>query len=228
MSVIIYLITFLFLYASISSEIFREPGVYYFLLLVSLLIIGFWYEFETKEEVFPREHFKLSSLLHQILGGFVCLLIFLIPILLLGRISPVSPVKPTDFFQTLFLNVVIVGMVETVMLVVYVRVVWLGILVFPFLFAFTHPSVAPLWTKGIFTQESVIFFAYAVCMAFIFILMFLMRDILKPKMDKKGNPLEEKRLWKYFGAVQVAVFHGGINAVAIISMMTIGGLTLGL
>lgn len=235
-SVIVYLITFTFLYATVSSTILQEPGVYYLLLLLSLLLIGFWHEYELRKEakkkdikdierfeVFPREHFKLNALPHQIFGGLIAIFVFFIIMMAFGHIaSKGSAIQPVDFFQNFLLMVGIVGMVETVMLIVYVRVVWLGVFIFPFLFAFTHPMIAMNWTKGIFTPESILFFAYAVSHAFIFVGLFLARDYLKPKK----NP-EEKQAWKFFGGIMVAVYHGGINVIAIFTLITVSGVPLG-
>lgn len=226
-SVIVYLMTFMFIYASITSDIFRNPGVYYLLLLLTLLMITLWYEGETKEDVFPREHFKLSNVPHQVLGGFMFGFGYLFLMLGIGTILPrtATVATPEHFAGTLILMIVIVGMVETIMLIVYVRIVWMGIIIFPFFFAYIH--VAPLWTQGIFTQDSIFFFVYAVMNAFLFIAMFMARDAFRPALDKKGNPLENKHAYKFFGAVTAAVYHGFINVISVFAIVTIGGVALG-
>jgi hypothetical protein len=226
MSVIVYLITFIFIYATTSSELLREPGVYYLLLLLSLLMIGFWYELDTNEEVFPREHFRIANVPHQVAGGLALGMGFVILITAIGTVTPKAVATTGNFFSTLLLMVIVVGMVEVIMQIVYVNVVFLGVFIFPFLFAFTHPQIAPNWTEGIITQESVMFFIYAVSMAFVFIAIYLLRDYLRPAEDEDGNPIEERRAYKYFGAVAVATFHGVINAVSIFAFVSVGGVAL--
>lgn len=232
-NVLIFTISFLFLSASITSTFLQNMALYYLVLLIGLLTIVLLHERDMNNagqniEVLPSEHFMLGSIPQQVIGGFVLLVAYLVPMLILGSITPIRSTTPSNFFETFGVQVAMVGIVEAVMLIVYVRVVFMGIVIFPFLFAFIHPSVGPMWAQGIITPDSVLFFASAVIFGFIFIAIFLLRDVLKPAkiQDERGRELYLGRgnAWRYFGAITMAIFHAGINTISIFAHLSIGGI----
>lgn len=233
-SILVFLMTFLFIYMTTTASITSHSSAYYFLLFVALLgVIGLHErnlpEINAHTEILPREHFRISSLPMQVIGGFLLLLVYMIPVVLIGSIKALGPISLDGFFRTLFLQIVVIGMVEALLLIVYVRVVFKGIFVFPFIFAFLHPQVGPLWMQGIVTNESILFFFSAVLFGFVFIGIFLARDVLKPAQirDEETNELitiGRGNAYKLFGAVSMAVFHGGINTISIIASANIGGI----
>jgi hypothetical protein len=244
-SILVFLATFMFLLLANATTLLSEPIVYYSILLLFLIGIMGLYEGNMRDrrltamqsgekmdagiEIIPWEHFRLSSLPMQVIGGFLLLLIYLIPVVLIGNIAALGPIPIDGFFRTLFMPLVMVGMIEALLLIIYVRVVFKGIFVFPFIFAFLHPQVGPLWMQGIVTNQSILFFFSAVLFGFVFIGIFLARDVLKPPQirDKETNELitlGRGNAYKLFGAVSMAVFHGGINTISIIASANIGGI----
>lgn len=236
-SILVYSLTFLFLFAATTSPLLADPSIYYLILALVILTVAFMHQMnlmsltENKDEqieIIPWEHFRLSSLPMQVIGGFLFLLIYLIPVILVGTVRAIGPIPIDGFFRTLFLQIAIIGMVEALLLIIYVRVVFKGIFVFPFIFAFLHPQVGPMWVQGIVTNESILFFFSAVLFGFVFIGIFLARDVLKPLeiKDPETNEiitLSTAKSYKLFGAVAMAIFHGGINTFSIIFSANIGG-----
>lgn len=245
MTILVFLATFMFLLLANATSLLSEPIAYYSILLLFLVGIIGLYEGNMRDrrimaihsgekvdmgiEIIPWEHFRLSSLPMQVIGGFLLGLLYMIPVLLVGNITALGPIPIDGFFRTLFMQIVMVGMIEALLLIIYVRVVFKGIFVFPFIFAFLHPQVGPMWVQGIVTNASILFFFSAVLFGFVFIGIFLARDVLKPAQirDEETNELitlGRGNAYKLFGAVSMAIFHGFINTISIIASASIGGI----
>ena len=210
-SVVVYFLTFLFLYATIKVEMPAE--LYYLLFAMILISIGLWVESDSqgKVKVFPRAQLRLTEVPPQVLGGFLFAAVFVIATVSLGTLTLKSDISIGAFIGELIPNIMLVGGVETLMLIVYLRVVYMGEFVYPFIFAFSHTRIASLWMQGQFPIESFTFFVYAVAQAVIFLLIYAGRTLLPEKIA----PI--------CGAIAVAVYHGGINTVTQYSEFATGG-----
>ena len=209
-SIVFYFLTFIFIYSTGHSDI--SVPMYYLLLAVVLITIGLWVETDSQGDVkvFPRSALKLGELPVQVLGGFLFAMIFIIAATALGTFSLRSNVEPWAFVADLIPQVMIVGGVETLMLIVYVRVVFMGGFLYPIIFAFSHTRIAMMWTQGLFPLESIVFFIYAVAQGVVFLAIYSGRVILPEPINKLCGP------------VAVAVYHGGINTATAFSEMTGG------
>lgn len=200
-SVVVYFLTFLFLYTTIKTEM--GTYTYYFYFALVLITIGMWVESDSKGKVkvFPREQLKLAELPPQVLGGFLFAGLFVLATVMIGTLVLKTDITVQGFIGELIPQIMIIGGVETLMLIVYVRIVYMGEFVYPFIFAFSHSRVAALWMTGQFPVEAILFFVYAVAQAVIFLLIYSGRTLLPAKLA----PI--------CGAVSVAVYHGGVNTV---------------
>lgn len=214
-SIVFYFLTFIFIYSTGHSDI--SVPMYYLLLAVVLITIGLWVETDSQDargvirvHVFPRSALKLSELPVQVLGGFLFAMVFIITATALGTFSLRSNVEPWTFVADLIPQIMIVGGVETLMLIVYVRVVFMGGFLYPIIFAFSHTRIAMMWTQGLFPLESIVFFIYAVAQGVVFLAIYSGRVILPEPINKLCGP------------VAVAVYHGGINTATAFSEMTGG------
>lgn len=209
-SIVVYFLTFIFIYSTGHSDI--SVPMYYLLFAVVLITIGLWVETDSHGdvEVFPRSALKIAELPPQVLGGFLFAMVFVIAATAVGTISMNSNVEPAAFIGELIPQIMVVGAVETLMLIVYVRVVFMGGYIYPFIFAFTHTRIAMMWTRGMFPLESIVFFIYAAAQGVIFMAIYSGRVVLPEPINKLCGP------------VAVAVYHGGINTATAYSEMTGG------
>lgn len=209
-SVIVYFLTFIFIYST-SQEDIAGP-LYYLLFAVVLLMIGLWVETDSEGDirVFPRAELKLRELPAQVLGGFLFAMGFVALATAVGTISLRADLDAGAFIGELIPQIMIVGAVETLMLVVYIGVVFMGPWVYPIIFAFSHTRIAALWTQGLFPLESVVFFIYAVAQGVIFLAIYSGRVILPEPVNKLCGP------------IAVAVYHGGVNTVTQFSELSGG------
>lgn len=209
-SIVVYFLTFIFIYSTGHSDI--SVPMYYLLFAVVLITIGLWVETDSKGavKVFPRSALKLNALPAQVLGGFLFAMVFIVAATAVGTISLKSNVEPIGFIGELVPQIMIVGAVETLMLIVYVRVVFMGGLLYPIIFAFSHTRIAMTWTQGAFPLESIVFFIYACAQGVVFLAIYSGRLVLPEPFNKLCGP------------VAVAVYHGSINTATAYSEMTGG------
>lgn len=209
-SIVVYFLTFLFIYA--TAEVELSVPMYYLLFAVVLIMIGLWVETDSQDargvirvHVFPRSALKLGELPAQVLGGFIFAAAFVVGATAISTISLKSGVGPGQFVGEIIPQIMVVGAVETLMLIVYVNVVFMGPYVYPIIFAFSHSRVAMMWTQGLFPLETIVFFVYAVAQGVIFLAIYSGRVILPEPINKLCGP------------VAVAVYHGGVNTVTAFS-----------
>lgn len=208
-SIIVYFLTFLFLYTSIKVEM--DVWTYYLLFGITLFMIGFWVESGSNVEVFPRKQLRISEVPTQILGGFLFAIAFIVVATLIGTLALKTNVGAGQFIADLIPMIIIIGGVETLMLIVYVKVLYMGAFVYPIIFAFSHSQIAYYWTQGLFPLESLNFFFYALAQGIIFLLIYFGRTLVPEPFNK------------LFGAVTVAVYHGAINIMVLYSVYLPGG-----
>lgn len=204
-SIVVYFLTFIFIYA--TAEIELSVPMYYLLFAVVLIMIGLWVETDSQGDVkvFPRSALKLGELPAQVLGGFIFAAAFVVGATAIGTISLKSGVGPGQFVGEIIPQIMVVGAVETLMLIVYINVVFMGPYVYPIIFAFSHSRVAMMWTQGLFPLETIVFFVYAMAQGVIFLAIYSGRVILPEPINKLCGP------------VAVAVYHGGVNTVTAFS-----------
>jgi len=216
-SVVVYFLTFVFIYT--TAQIDLSEYLYYLLFSVVLIMIGLWVETDSQDargvvqvEVFPRSSLRLSELPAQCLGGFVFALGFVVVALSIGSLSLRSGVGISEFIGDMIPQIIIIGGVETLMLIVYLKVLFLGGYIYPVIFAFSHTRIAALWSQGLFPVESIVFVIYAVSQAVIFLAIY------------SGRVLVPRPFNGLFGPVAVAVYHGVVNTVTLHSVIgPIGG-----
>ncbi len=190
----------------VGVSLFESPPLwlFYMVLFFAIFVQQWWYERDNAARVIQSEQAKIKALPPQIVAGAVIGTAIVSPLMLVTAFR----VGPT-FWQDFMVQVVFVGFVETYDMLVTVRTIPHGELVWPFKFALEHWYVRAAIISGSF-GGAVFWFAYTGIFAVLFFGLY----------DARRHHGE------WFGAVTSWSAHVAVNLMLILFPLAIFGFAL--